>query len=355
MRHSGKPSLGRLTQFMKYGIINTSKRRTIGNGVDRNNIDEVAKAISALNLWKRTSKYNWALVSELFDKPLIAVVNPAQNGPIMGRLMLFNGFVAHRDFQIFCQNQDLSFALSPLDIDHYEVIGLKDGGAEVFDYRPGFVPVHPDADSAARLAPVIYECYGLMMRFDEDPELPVTFKDKGAMFARREGLDGRWTDVPLKPPNLDTLTWTERVGLDRAKCAKGARLDMEPDEAWEVEFVQVPAYRTGGKDARMMFLFAAVDSKTGRRHVWQKLAVDAAVPRNGTLDALKPLWESLAAHLLDGVLRRGKVPGSIHLRTQRMMRFLRPLGMQIPFKMVMHGQLPQVTSAINRALLEHSI
>ena len=94
MRHSGKPSLGRLTQFMKYGIINTSKRRTIGNGVDRNNIDEVAKAISALNLWKRTSKYNWALVSELFDKPLIAVVNPAQNGPIMGRLMLFNGFVA---------------------------------------------------------------------------------------------------------------------------------------------------------------------------------------------------------------------------------------------------------------------
>ena len=323
--------------------------------MDKSNIDETAKAITALNLWKKASKYNWALVSEMFEKPLVAMVNPAQNGPIVGRIMLFNGFAAHRDFLIFKQNQDLSFATSPVDFDHYEVIGLKDGSAEIFDYRPGFVPVHPDAETRALLAPVLYECYGTLLRIDEDPELPLMYRDQGAMFSRKEGLDGKWRDAPIKPPNLDTVTWTERVGLDRAKCAKGGRLDMLPDEAWEADFIQMPLYRTEDKLSRMMFLFAVVDAKTGERRVWQKLAVDPSIPRNGTLDAIKPLWESLATHLLDGVIKRGNVPGAINVRSQRIMRFLRPLGMQLPFKMVLHRQLPQLTAVVNRAILEHTV
>ena len=323
--------------------------------MDKNNIDEVAKAIAALKVWKKASKYNWALVSELFDKPLIAAVNPTPNGPIVGRLMLFNGFAAHRDFLIFRQNPDLSFATSPIDFDHYEVIGLKDGSVEIYDYRPGFIPAHPDAETRALLAPVIYECYGLMLRIDEDPELPALYIKDQALFSRKEGLDGKWHDAPLRPPNLDTVTWTERVGLDRVKCAQAVRLNMEPEEAWEVDFTQMPLYRTDDQQARMMFLFAAVDAKTGERRVWQKLAVDPSIPRNGTLDAMKPLWESLAAHVLDGVIRRGKVPGAIHVRNQRMMRFLRPLGLQLPFKLVLHQEMPQLTAVVNRAILDHTV
>lgn len=323
--------------------------------MDKNNIDEVAKAIAALKVWKKASKYNWALVSELFDKPLIAAVNPTPQGPIAGRLLLFNGFLAHRDFLIFRQNPDLSFATSPIDFDHYEVIGLKDGSAEIYDYRPGFIPVHPDAETRALLVPVIYECYGLMLRIDEDPELPALYMKDQALFSRREGLDGKWHDAPLRPPNLDTVTWTERVGLDRVKCAQAVRLNMEPEEVWEADFTQMPLYRTDDRQARMMFLFAAVDAKTGERRVWQKLAVDPSIPRNGTLDAMKPLWESLAAHVLDGVIRRGKVPSAIYVRNQRMMRFLRPLGLQLPFKLVLHREMPQLTAVVNRAILEHAV
>ena len=191
--------------------------------MDRDNIDEIAKAIAALNVWKKASKYNWALVSELFDKPLIAAINPSQQGPIVGRLMLFNGFVAHRDFMVFRQNADISFAMSPIDFDHYEVIALKDGSAEIFDYRPGFIPVHPNEETRALLAPVLYECYGLLLRIDEDPELPAMYVKEKALFSRKEGLDGKWHDAPLRPPNIDSVTWTERVGLERAKCAKAAR------------------------------------------------------------------------------------------------------------------------------------
>ena len=323
--------------------------------MDKTNIDEVAKAITALNVWKKSSKYNWALVSELFDKPLIAAVNPTSQGPIAGRLLLFNGFVAHRDFLIFKQNHDVSFAMSPIDFDHYELIGLKNGSAEIIDYRPGFTPVHPNEETRALLAPILYECYGLMLRLDEDPELPSSYMAEKAMFSRKEGLDGKWHDAPLRPPNLDTVTWMERVGLDRAKCAKAARFSLEQSDVWEADFIQMPLYRTEDAQARVMFLFAVVNAKTGDRMVWQKLAVDPASPRDGTLDALKPLWESLASHLLDGVLKHGNVPGAIHVRSQRMMRFLRPLGLQLPFKIVMHKQLPQLTAVVNRAILERMV
>lgn len=323
--------------------------------MDKGNIDEIAKAIADLNVWKKASKYNWALVSELFDKPLIAAINPVPSGPIKARLLLFNGFVSHRDFLIFQRSQDLSFATSPVDFDHYEVIGLKDGSAEVFDYRPGYIPVHPDEETRAMLAPALYECYGLLLRIDEDPELPARYVNENALFSRKEGLDGKWRDAPLRPPDLGTVKWTERIGLDRSKCAQAGRLDMATDECWEVDFVQMPLFGTGGKHSRMMFLLAAVDSKTGERRVWQKMAVDPATPRNGTLDALKPLWESLAGHILDGVITRGKTPGAIHVRSQRMMRFLRPLGMQIPFKIVMHREMPHLTAAINRAVIERTV
>jgi hypothetical protein len=323
--------------------------------VDKNNIDDIAKAISSLNAWKKASKYNWALVSELFENPLIACVNLQQNGPMAARLMLFNGFAAHRDFAIFTQNQDVSFALSPLDFDHYEVIGLKDGGAEVFDYRPGYAPVHPDEETRALLAPVLYECYGLMLRLEDDPEIPAMYKGENAMFSRKEGLDGKWRDAPLRLPDMNTVTWTERVGLDRTKCAQAARFDMAQGEAWEADFIQIPIFRTEDPQPRIMYLFAAVDAKTGEKRVWEKLVVDPKIPRNGSMDALKQLWESLASRMLEGVLKRGMVPAEIHVRTQRVMRFMRPLGLQIPFKLVLHQQLPRLTTAVNNSILNRSI
>ena len=57
----------------------------------------------------------------------------------------------------------------------------------------------------------------------------------------------------------------------------------------------------------------------------------------------------------EGVIRYGKVPGTLNMRSQRIMRFLRPLGLQLPFKMVIHKQLPQIAAVVNRAILEHTV
>ena len=323
--------------------------------MDKTDIDDIAKAIVSLNAWQKASKYNWALVSEMFDKPFISCVNISPDGPVKARLMLFNGFEAHRDFAIFMQNRDVSFALSPIDIDHCEVLALKDGGAEVLDYRPGYAPVRPSGEARELLAPVLYECYGLMMRLEDDPEIPAVYKSENAIFSRKEGLDGKWRDAPLKFPDSGTIAWTERIGLDRSKCAQAARFDMARAEKWEVDFIQMPVFRTEDSSARIMYLFAAVDAETGERRVWDKLAVDPALPRNGTLEPLKRLWESLASRMLEGVLGRGTVPAELHVRNQRMMRFLRPLGMQLPFKLVLHSQLPRLTVEVNNAIIDKSV
>ncbi len=323
--------------------------------MDKNNIDDIARAIASLNVWGNASKYNWALDSELFDNPLIACVNVPPNSPIVGRLMLFNGFIAYRDFVILSQNQDMSFAFSPIDIDHFEVLVFKNGNVEILDYRPGFAPIHPDDETRSRLAPVLYECYGLMMRIEDDPDIPAMYKKQEAMFSRKERLDGKWHDAPMKLPDMNTMTWTERVGLDRMKCEQATKFEMVQGETWEIDFIQIPMLHTQDQRARITYLLAAVDSLTGERYVWDKLAVDPQIPRCGTLDALKLLWESLASRLLEGVLKRGKIPSEIHVRTQKMMRFLRPLGMQIPFKLVLHHQLPRLTTTVNSALINRSV
>jgi hypothetical protein len=46
--------------------------------VDKNNIDDIARAIASLNVWGNASKYNWALDSELFDNSSLRVLMEAK-------------------------------------------------------------------------------------------------------------------------------------------------------------------------------------------------------------------------------------------------------------------------------------
>ena len=78
--------------------------------------------------------------------------------------------------------------------------------------------------------------------------------------------------------------------------------------------------------------------------VWDRLSVD------GKADGLKRLWEGHAQRLLNGVVAWGRVPGQIHVRSGRMMRFIRPLGLQLPFKLVQHAKLPALDSVVDLAI-----
>ena len=105
----------------------------------------------------------------------------------------------------------------------------------------------------------------------------------------------------------------------------------------------VPAYHTREARPRFLYVFAAVDAATGVRVVWLKMSV------GGTDEALKALWEGHAARLLEAMLRLGRAPGEIHVRSGRVARFLRPLGMHVPFKLVHHAKLGALDAALAHA------
>ena len=111
----------------------------------------------------------------------------------------------------------------------------------------------------------------------------------------------------------------------------------------------VPAYQTREKRSRFLYILAAVDSATGERRVWEKMSVD------GKPGGLKRMWEAHAQRVLDRILVEGRIPGALHVRSPRMARFLRPLGMQLPFKLVQFAKLPALEATLELAIRSNTI
>ena len=314
--------------------------------MNRKDVNEIAKAIAALNLWERASAHNWALVPQTSEQPFFVTAGPEKKkgSPVLGRLHLFPGFVPFRDFLLSRRMTDFGVGMSPIDFDHFELVSAKGGAVELFVYEPGFVPRALTAAEREFLAPLLYECYGLMLRLDEDPDLPLAYVKENALFARKEVSENTWIDGPLKLPDERQTPYSEQVSLNTAKCTAAAKLPMAEAEKWEVDFVMVPSYQTREKRARFLYVLAAVDAATGERRVWEKLSVD------GKPGGLKRLWEGHAQRMLDRILVLGRVPAALHVRTGRVMRFLRPLGLQLPFKLVQHAKLPTLDAVLELAV-----
>ena len=314
--------------------------------MDKTDPYDITRAIAALNPWGRAIKYNWALVPQTSAEPFIvsAVDERKDPGPVAGRLLLFPGFTTFRDFVITRQMKDYGVAMGPMDFRHYEAVGLKNGDVEIFVYEPGFVPVSPTSEDRKMLAPLLHECYGILLRMEEKPDMPLTYVEKKAMFARKEVVDGVWIDGPFILPEEDVIQQTESVALAKDVCAKAKELPVFPKEIWEVDFAMIPSYHTPGPRPRFLYLFCAVNAESGERMVWERLSVD------GKEDGLRRMWEGHAQKLLDGMVKWGRVPGQIHVRSGRVMRFLRPLGLQLPFKLVRHEKLPSLDAVLNLAV-----
>ena len=315
--------------------------------MDKHNPYEIAAAIAELNVWDKVSAHNWALVPQMSEEPYIVTVGPEKDrdkGPVVGRLLLLPGLENFRNFAITRRVPEFGVWMSPLEFRHWEVIAVKKGPAEIFGYVPGYVPQPPTAADQAFLAPLLYESLGVLMRVEEDPKLPLKYFEKEhALFARKEVVEGLWQDGPLRMPPDEEVKFVERVQLDNAKCQLAAKLPVVAEEKWEVDFVLVPAYHTREARPRFLYVFAAVDAATAQRVVWLKISV------GGTDAALKALWEGHAARLMEAMLRLGRAPGEIHVRSGRMARFLRPLGLHVPFKLVHHAKLGALDAALNHA------
>ena len=50
----------------------------------------------------------------------------------------------------------------------------------------------------------------------------------------------------------------------------------------------------------------------------------------------------MPAQLLKALIGRGRIPGEIRLRSGRVFRLLRPLCEELPFKLSLHDELPEL-------------
>lgn len=308
----------------------------------------IAADLAALDAWRTAAPHNWALIARGEPEPFFATVVVDQPAPVRARLLLLRGWKTFNNFVIARHDPSFGVAMSPMELDHFELVELADRSVKLFVHRPGYVPVPPDAAESGLLGRLLYECYGLLMRFEEDETLALRYAGERAMFARREGEDGKWADVPLPLPERPPV-FMEQVPLAKDLLARAGGLPFDGAAALELDLFLIPGYRTNEPRPRLLYLFAGVDATTGQRIVWEKLSV------SGAPDGLLSLWEHLAGRLLAAFLALGRVPGTVNVRSNRMVRFIRPLGLNLPFKLVTHAKLPALDAVVGQAVKEKNL
>ena len=304
---------------------------------------EIGRAIAKLGLWRKASGCNWAVRPLESAVPWFARVPVPQPKPVKARLMLFPGWKPFHNFMMCSRDPDFGTAMSPVDIEHLELMELESGETRLLDCSPGYAPADPAPERRTLMAKLLWQCWGYLMRLEEDETLPMKFAGEKAMFSRRENAKDVWEDSPVRldgaPP-----AFVERVALEKALVAKASDLPFDASLRLELDLFMLPGLRAGGARARNVYLFAAVDAATGARCIWTPLVVD------GSPDGLLNIWQGLAQRLLSYIASSPSVPGEIKVRSMRMVRFLRPLGMELPFKLSVNSKLPALDSEVRRAI-----
>ena len=139
--------------------------------------------------------------------------------------------------------------------------------------------------------------------------------------------------MPLEIPQ--PRAYVEKVVLSKSDVSKAQDLPVVTGETLSVDFRMDIRIMTKEPRPRCVYELVAVDPATGERVIDSKVSVD---PEGG----LKGLWEAVPVRVLRGLVERGRVPGNIKVVSGRVFRMLRPLCMELPFKLSLHDSLPEL-------------
>lgn len=304
--------------------------------------------ISQLSVWDRLENdLNWGLVPQMSENPFVCVLTKDKNPLLKGRLLCFPEFEIFRDYVMCRRFADYGIFMSLLDFNHYGVTFPLDEKVppQAFVYEQGYRPTEITDENAGIFKALLYQSYGLLLRQEEDEKLLGSFSGDNALFARKEISETNWMDGPLKMPEK-MKPYEEKITLKKDECEKASKLPLMPDEAWEVDFAMFPNFQTQDEKPRFLYVLAAVNAVTKEVMTSVKISVD------GKPGGLPRIWEMHASRILAAINKHGRVPGEIRVQSPRMMRFLRPLGMHLPFKIIQHSSLPALadyfTNVISR-------
>jgi len=297
-------------------------------------IAEIGRRIDGLGLWAELAPYHWAIKPRGTALPYFCIIVKGDTPLVKARIMLLEGWQTFHDFVRTRIDRNFGFYSSPMEFPHYELLVLANGEeAKLFRYDSGYMPTDANEAGVELCMRMLWEVFGVMMRVESDRKLPLKFATEKAIFARVEGADGKWSDEPMPIP--DPRPHVERVSFSKEdlKCAND--LPFAKEESLEIDFRIVPGLFTREARPRCAYVLAAIDGASGERVIWDRSAVN---PEQG----VRGLWESMPPRVLKHILSRGRVPGELKLLNSRMFRLIRPLCMNLPFKLSLHDSLPRL-------------
>ena len=295
--------------------------------------EEIGAKMDALGLWDLLEPYNFAVKPKGTVFPYFCTVLKGERKPVKVRFLMLEGWQTLHDFVRTRVDRNFGIYSSPAELPHLELVVLEDGALKLFRHDTGYVPLEANESQRRLAARILWEAYGVMLRVESDRSLPMKFSAEKAIFARVESAPDVWEDRPLEIPNPPP--YEEKMTFAKADLKAAQDLPFVREDVLELDFRVLPGVMTKEARPRCVYELKAVDPKTGETAMASRVSMH---PEAG----LRALWESMPAQVLKELIRRGKVPGELKVRSGRVFRFLRPLCLELPFKLSLHDSLTKV-------------
>ena len=289
--------------------------------------EEIGARMDALGLWKLLEPYNFAVKPRGTAFPYFCTVLLDDAGPVRVRLLLLEGWQTLHDYVRTRVDRNFGVYSSPVEMPHLELVFPAAGGPKLFRHDTGYVPSEANGAQRALAAKLLWEAYGVLLRLENDPRLPMSFSAEKAIFARVETMPEVWEDRPLVIPDPPPVQ--ERMTFAKADLKAAQDLPFAKDDVLEIDFRLLPNVMTKEPRPRSVYGLRAVDPKTGETIVDSRVSVHPEAGLHG-------LWETMPAQVLRELIRQGRIPGEIRTRSGRIFRFLRPLCLELPFRLTLH-------------------
>ncbi len=294
--------------------------------------EEIGAKMDALAIWDEIAPFNFAVKPAGTVFPYFCTVLRGDGAPVKIRFLMLEGWQTLHDFVRVRFDRNFGFYSSPMEMAHLELVITVDGTIRLFRHDPGYIPAEADEAQRAFASKILWEAYGVMLRVESDRSLPMKFSGDKAVFARVEKSAGEWSDEPLVIP--PPPPYTETVKLPKADIATAKDLAFDSGDFLELDMRIIPGVMTKEPRPRTVYELVAFDG-SGEKVIDSRASVDPAA-------GLKSLWEMLAGEVLKALVRRGRIPGEIKVVSGRVFRFLRPLCLELPFKLSLHDTLPHL-------------
>jgi hypothetical protein len=299
--------------------------------------EDIARRMDSLGLWDELERCNWALKLKGVVLPYFCtVIKGDASDPVRVRFLLIEGWQTLHDYIHWRMDANFGCMVSPAEMPMYCLAFYRDGALRIFRHDGGYVPRETGESESALLSRMLWQAYGVMMRLENEKDLPMRYASGQAMFARVETADGKWEDAPLEIPA--PRPYVEKIVLSKEDVKRAQDIPFVAGDSLELDFRVVPGIMTDEKRPRSVYVLMAIDGTSGKCVFSRPVSI-------GAEGGIKALWEALAANVLKELVALGKIPGQIKLSSARTFRMLRPICVEVPLKLSLHDSLPVLDAA----------